>query len=61
MAHFFQFVLEAIVTMLSGKPKWLEQKPMWLRVLWAVSLPFVILAALLAVIIFAGNAVRGAT
>ncbi|HVJ72238.1 MAG TPA: hypothetical protein VM531_12155 [Sphingomicrobium sp.] len=61
MAHFMQAVLEAVVTMLSGNPKWLEQEPKWAQLLWAVLMPFAVLAALLAVIIIAGNAVRGAS
>jgi hypothetical protein len=59
MAHFFQFILQAIVILLTGQPKWIEQKPKWFRVLWAVLLPFFIMAVLLAAVIFAGNAVRG--
>jgi hypothetical protein len=59
MAHFLQFILEAVVTMLSGNPKWLEQKPKWARVLWAVLMPFAVLGTLLGIIIVAGNALRG--
>ena len=59
MAPFFQLVLEATVAMLSGNPKWLEEKPKWARVLWAVLMPFAVLALLLGLIVFAGHAMRG--
>jgi hypothetical protein len=58
MAEFLQAVLEAIGTLLSGNPKWLEQKPKWVRLLWAVLMPFALLAIFLGVIILAGNALR---
>ena len=60
MAHFMQAVLEFILTMLSGRPNWLEEQPKSVRVLWAVLMPITVMAAMLAVIIVIGNALRGA-
>jgi hypothetical protein len=60
MAHLMQAFLEFLVTMLSGNPKWLEQKPKWAQVTWAVLMPFAVLGVLLGAIIIAGNALREA-
>jgi hypothetical protein len=61
MAHFMQALLEFIVTMLSGKHQWLEQKPKWVQVTWALLMPLAVLGAMLAVIVLAGNALREAS